>query len=80
MDPPPAPVGVSGWAPAPVPRGDVAPPRGDQTPQPGFAFGVPTPPLYTQGETFRGTDPSAESQRPQTSRYPSPGGTLRLPF
>jgi hypothetical protein len=69
-----------GEQPAPVPYANAQPPLVDRQPRPSFAFGVPTPPLFGQGETFARPDSVNETARAQQGvRLPSPGATFRLP-
>ena len=70
-----------GTLPAPVPFANAQPPLVDRQPRPSIAFGVPTPPLFGQGETFNRQDSVNEATRAQQGvRLPSPGATLRLPM
>ena len=69
-----------GVQPAPVPFANAQPPLVDRQPRPSIALGVPTPPLFGQGETFTRQDSVNELNRSQQgTRLPSPGATLRLP-
>ena len=69
-----------GEQPAPVPFANAQPPLVDRQPRPSIALGVPTPPLFGQGETFTRQDSVNELNRGQQgTRLPSPGATLRLP-
>jgi hypothetical protein len=68
-----------GLLPAPVPNSNVQPPLNDREPHPTVNLGVPTPPLFGQGETFRHADSVNEDTRPGL-RLPSPGATIRLPI
>ncbi len=70
-----------GPQPAPVPFANAQPPLVDRQPRPSIAFGVPTPPVFGQGETFARPDSINETTRAQQgARLPSPGATLRLPM
>ncbi len=69
-----------GEQPAPVPFANALPPLVDRQPRPSIAFGVPTPPLFGQGESFARQDSVNETARSQQGiRLPSPGATIRLP-
>ncbi len=66
---------------APVPFSNAQPPLVDRQPRPSIVFGVPTPPLFGQGETFTRPDSVNETARAQQgARMPSPGATIRLPI
>jgi hypothetical protein len=69
-----------GLQPAPVPYSNVQPPLADREARPTLSFGVITPQVYTQGETFRRGDTLDETARAGlVHRLPTPGATFRLP-
>jgi hypothetical protein len=80
VDPGPARVRIPGWAPAPVPRSDINPPLADRRPTARVDLLAPTPREPRRGDTFQSADPAPLEQRLPSTRYPSPGATLRLPF
>jgi hypothetical protein len=68
-----------------VPNGNILPPIGERQVGPSVSFGVPTPPLLIEGQSFRGNDASPQARQQQQQqgggpRLPSPGATVRLPF
>ena len=82
IDGPPPPSRRPGWDAAPVPNGNVLPPIGERQVAPSVSFGVPSPPVLIEGQTFRGSDPAPQVRQQQGGglRLPSPGATVRLPF
>jgi hypothetical protein len=80
VDGPPPPSRIPGLEPAPVPNSGLRGPAADRQPRPSVEFGVPTPPVYQQGQTFSADDPAPQVRQPQGLRLPSPGATVRLPF
>ncbi len=67
-----------------MPNGNVPPPIGERgRVGPSVSFGVPTPPLLIEGQSFRSNDVSPQARQQQQQggpRLPSPGATVRLPF
>ena len=82
IDGPPPPSRRPGLEPAPVPNGNMLPPLSERQVGPSVSFGVPTPPLLIEGQSFRSNDvsPQARQQQQGGPRLPSPGATVRLPF
>jgi hypothetical protein len=86
IDGPPPPSRRPGWDAAPVPNSNVLPPAAErhQT-RPDVSLGVPTPPVISEGQSFRSNDPSPQARQQQQQqggglRLPSPGATVRVPF
>jgi hypothetical protein len=67
-----------------VPNANVQPPVGERGQGgPDVSFGVPTPPVISEGQTFRTNDPAPQARQQQQGggpRLPSPGATVRVPF
>ena len=84
IDGPPPPSRRPGLEPAPVPNGNILPPIGERgRAGPSVSFGVPTPPVLIEGQSFRATDSAPQERQQQQQgglRLPSPGATVRLPF
>ena len=83
IDGPPPPSRRPGLEPAPVPNGNILPPIGERQVGPSVSFGVATPPLLIEGQSFRSNDVSPQARQQQQQggpRLPSPGATVRLPF
>ncbi len=84
IDGPAPPSRRPGLEPAPVPNGNILPPIGERgRAGPSVSFGVPTPPVLIEGQSFRATDSAPQERQQQQQgglRLPSPGATVRLPF
>jgi hypothetical protein len=83
IDGPSPPSRRPGLEPAPVPNGNILPPIGERQVGPNVSFGVPTPPLLIERQSFRSNDVSPQARQQQQQggpRLPSPGATVRLPF
>ena len=68
------------------PNANVQPPAAERRQTgPDVSFGVPTPPVISEGQSFRTNDPSPQARQQQQQqggglRLPSPGATVRVPF
>ena len=86
IDGSPQPSRRPGWDAAPVPNSNVQPPAAERRQTgPDVSFGVPTPPVVGEGQSFRANDPSPQARQQQQQqggglRLPSPGATVRVPF